>query len=132
MKIRLLFIAALVAATAFAQPALAQTYRFLYFDMNMVAQAQGTIQSLDWMNPNSELHVLVKNPSTGTSEEWTFVMGPPARSAAYGWHSDTVKPGEEVALTFYPSRDGSHSGQLVNVTLPDGRTFQATEPNPAG
>ena len=121
----------MAVAALLGDSATAQTYRYLYYDMSRVAQAQGTVEHLDWMNPNSELHVSIKDPSTGYSEGWTFVMGPPSRSTQYGWTSNSVKPGEMVALTFYPSRDGSRSGQLVNLTLPDGRMLQATEPNPS-
>ena len=132
MKARYLIVAAIAAAIPLGEQANAQAYRYLYYDMNMIAQAHGTVQRFDWMNPNSEIHVLIKDPSTGSSEAWTFVMGPPTRSAEYGWDKDSLKPGDEVVLTFHPSRDGSHSGQLVNATLPSGSTLQATEPNPAG
>lgn len=121
-----------IAAAAFAAPTLAQTYRFLDYDMGQTVEMKGTVQHLDWMNPNSELRVLVKDGSTGKNEEWTFVMGPPTRSVQYGWSSDSLKAGDTVTVTIHPARDGSHSGQLVNAMLPDGRTLQATEPNPAG
>ena len=122
---------AAIVATTIVGSALAQTSRFLYYDMRQAREINGTVQQLDWMNPNSELRVSVKNEATGKIEEWSFVMGPPTRSIRSGWSSDSLKRGDPVTLTMYPSRDGSHSGQLVSATLPDGRTLQATEPNPA-
>ena len=131
MKLKLLS-CAIVACAVFAAPAVGQIYRFLDYDMEHVAEITGTVQQLEWMNPNSELHILVRDDRTGKTEEWTLVMGPPSRSTESGWTKDSVKPGDLVTLKMHPSRDGSHSGQLVSATLPDGRTLQATEPNPAG
>lgn len=131
MKLKALSFA-VIAAAVFVTPALSQIYRFLDYDMRQVTEIKGTVQRLDWMNPNSELHIFVRDNATGNIEEWTLVMGPTTRSAASGWTKDSLKPGDRVTLRMHPSRDGSHSGQLVSATLPDGRTLQATEPNPAG
>ena len=131
MNFKALSFAAIVAAT-FVAPTLAQTYRFLDYDMGRTVEMKGTVQHLDWMNPNSELRVLVKGDASGKNEEWTFVMGPPTRSVQYGWSIDSLKAGDPVTVMIHPSRDGSHSGQLVSATLPDGRKLQATEPDPAG
>jgi hypothetical protein len=32
-------------------------------------------------------------------------------------------PGQKVTLLIYPMRDGSHGGNLISVTLPDGSTL---------
>ncbi len=36
-----------------------------------------------------------------------------------GWTRNSVKPGDRVAVEFYPLRDGSHGGGLNAVTLVD-------------
>lgn len=127
-------IVAITLAAALTAPVHAQTYRFLSYDMERTVEMRGTVESFNWMNPNSELHVLVTNTATGKPEKWTFVMGPPSKSAQYGWDKESVKPGDSITLLMHPPRKDSneHSGQLVRITLPDGRTLQATEPNPAG
>jgi len=124
----------LAMGLAIGSPAAAQTERFLNYDMGQTVEMSGTVQKLDWMNPNSELRVLVKNPNSGMSEEWTFVMGPPTRAEKFGWNKMTLKQGDQITLLMYPAQDKSHprSGQLVSVTLPDGRKLQATGPNPPG
>ena len=45
-----------------------------------------------------------------------------ARQIQRGWKPDSLRPGDSVTLTMHPLKDGSRGGQLVNATLPDGRT----------
>jgi len=129
MKLKTLGFVA-IAAVAFAVPASAQ--RFLTYDTDRAISVMGTVVGIDWMNPNSELHVLVRNMGMDKDGEWVFLMGPPTRSTQYGWNPDSLKFGEPVSLMMHPAKDGSHSGQLVSATLPDGRVLQASEPDEAG
>lgn len=121
---------ATIAAAALATPTLAQ--RYLDYDAAKSIAVTGTVVGMDWMNPNSQLFVRVKNPATGQDEQWVFLMGPPTRSIQFGWSPDILKQGDPVKLMMHPAKDGSQRGQLVNATLPDGRTLQASEPDPAG
>lgn len=127
MTLKTLGLAAIVVVT-FGAPALAQ--RYLNFDMMQSIPLTGTVVGLDWMNPNSELFVRAKDPATGQDEQWVFLMAPPTRSTQFGWKPTSLKPGDTVALVMHPAKDGSMRGELVNVTLPDGRTLQATGPTP--
>ena len=38
-----------------------------------------------------------------------------------GWTPDTLKPGDEVALTAYVCRDGRPCGSWVRIVKPDGK-----------
>jgi len=128
MKLKVLGFAA-IAAVAFAAPTLAQ--RYLAYDQAKLVTVTGTVVGLDWMNPNSELFVRVKDVATGRDEQWVFLMGAPTRSNEYGWNADSLKPGDPVTLMMHPAKDGSQRGQMVNATLPDGRKMEASQPNPA-
>ena len=129
MKLNALIFVA-IATVPFAAPTFAQ--RYLNYDTAKTISMTGTVVGLDWMNPNSELFVRVKNAVTGNDEQWVFLMGPPTRSAQHGWNPESLKPGDAVTVKMHPAKDSSNRGQLVNATLPDGITLQASEPNPAG
>ena len=129
LKLRALTFVAM-AVVLFAVPTFAQ--RYLNYDTTKSVALTGTVVGLDWMNPNSQLFVRAKDAGTGKDEQWVFLMGPPARSTQYGWNPQSLKPGDTVTLMMHPAKDGSNRGQLVNVTLPDGRTLQASEPDAAG
>jgi len=125
MKFKVLGLAALAVAT-FTVPSLAQ--RYLNYDETKSISLMGTVIGLDWMNPNSELFVRAKDPATGKDEQWVLVMAPPSRTKQFGWKPTTLKPGDAVSLVMHPARDKSMRGELVTVTLPDGRTLRATGP----
>jgi hypothetical protein len=127
MKLKALGLAA-IAAAAFAAPSLAQ--RYLNYDTTKSIPVTGSVVGLDWMNPNSQLFVRAKDPATGKDEQWVFLMAPPTRSIQFGWKPNSLKPGDAVTVVMHPAKDGSMRGQLVNVTLPDGRTLQAAGPVP--
>ena len=112
---------ACVAAVAFAAPALAH-HSFAMFDSGKNIKMTGTVKELEWTNPHSWLRVVIMDQATGKPMNWAFEMGPPAQQIRRGWKPDSLKPGDTVTLTMHPLKDGSRGGQLVDATLPDGRT----------
>ena len=108
-------------ACALAAPALAH-HSFSMFDAAKTITVKGTVKELEWTNPHSWLRVTVVDQATGKPAQWAFEMGPPARQIQRGWKPDSLRPGDSVTLTMHPLKDGSRGGQLVNATLPDGRT----------
>jgi Family of unknown function (DUF6152) len=110
--------AVFLAATA---PAFAH-HSFAMFDADKTLTMKGTVKELEWTNPHSWLRVMVLDQGTGKAVQWAFEMGPPNRQLQRGWKPDSLKPGDSVTVNIHPLRDGSRGGQLVNATLPDGRT----------
>ena len=115
------FCAAAIAACAFAPSALAH-HSFSMFDSAKSVKVTGTVKELEWTNPHSWLRVMVTDPATGKAAQWAFEMGPPQQQIRRGWQPDSLKPGDTVTLTMHPLKDGSRGGQLLDATLPDGRT----------
>jgi hypothetical protein len=37
-----------------------------------------------------------------------------------GWRPKTLSPGMPISVTIHPIKDGTNSGELLTVTLPDG------------
>ena len=120
MKFKALAFAAFTAA-ALSAPASAH-HSFSMFDAAKTITVKGTVKELEWTNPHSWLRVTVVDQATGKPAQWAFEMGPPARQIQRGWKPDSLRPGDSVTLTMHPLKDGSRGGQLVNATLPDGRT----------
>jgi hypothetical protein len=121
-----------IAAAAFVLPALAQPSPVVVFDQSKIQTLTGTVQDLDWMNPKSVLSVTVKDPKTGEPTKWAFQLAAPERAIKSGWMHNSLKNGDQVTLTMHPARDGSHVGQLVSATLPDGSIVGGDEPVKGG
>lgn len=72
------------------------------------------------INPHSYLTVDVKNDD-GTVTEWSVQAGAPSFLYRNGWRKDSVKPGDELIITGFSAKDGSHNAFAQRVQLPDGR-----------
>jgi hypothetical protein len=106
---------------AITAPAFAH-HSFSMFDQDKTVTMKGTVKELEWTNPHSWLRVMIVDQTNGKALQWAFEMGPPAAQIARGWKPDSLKPGDTVTVNVHPLKDGSRGGQLVNATLPDGRT----------
>ena len=117
MKIKAFWLA-ILAATAFAAPALAH-HSFSMFDIAQKVTLEGTIKDFQWTNPHSWILLNVAN-AAGGQDQWAIEMGPPVGLVKLGWVPKTLTPGMKVTATIHPLKDGTHGGQFMAVTLPDG------------
>jgi len=117
------FVAAgtLLAAAALlaGRPALAH-HSTAMFDMNKEVTLNGTIKDFQWTNPHTWIVFLVPN-ATGSYDEYGIEGMSPNYLVRNGWSKHTLKPGDKVALTIHPLKDGRKGGFDVSVKLPDGR-----------
>jgi hypothetical protein len=119
---------ATVASLCLAMPALAH-HSFSMFDHEKTITMNGLVKEFEWTNPHAWLHVMAVDDKTGKPVEWSFEMGGVGQIAAQGWKPDSVKPGDKIAVLMHPLKDGSHGGQYVSASLPDGRSFRNTQDN---
>jgi hypothetical protein len=107
-----------VAAAASALPAYAH-HSFAVYDRTHVLTLKGNVKSFQWTNPHCVIWVLIQQEGGGEPQEWSFETTSPGVLTRGGWTRNSVKPGDRVAVEFYPLRDGSHGGGLSAVTLAD-------------
>ena len=120
MHVKALGLAA-VAVSLLAPLALAH-HSFAMFDADTTTNLQGTVKEFEWINPHTWLHLTVADAS-GKAVTWSLEGGGPGQLAQSGWKADTVKPGDKVTIGFHPLKDGSHGGQLLSITFPDGHSL---------
>ena len=113
-------LAASMAAVA-ASPAMAH-HSFAMFDRAKQVTLAGTIKSFQYSNPHSWVELIVMTPAGGT-EDWTIEALSPNVLSRSGWKKSSLVAGQKVKVVINPMRDGSHGGNLVSVTLPDGVTL---------
>lgn len=109
-----------VLGLALAAPAFAH-HSFAMFDAEKTLKVTGVVRQVEWTNPHVWVRIMINN-AEGKAEQWGFEMGPPAQQIRRGWEPDSLKPGDTVTLNMHPMKDGSRGGQVVDATLPDGRT----------
>ena len=110
----------LTAIPAFAHHSYAE------FDTDKKLTLEGTVKEFQWTNPHSWMLVMVPN-AKGEPEQWAVELNSVSLLAARGWKPKTVLPGDKVAITFHPMRNGSHAGSYMAIKLPDGKVMGDAE-----
>jgi hypothetical protein len=106
-------------------PALAHHSVQAQFDLNKPFTVTGVVTKVEWINPHSYLYLDVKD-SSGTLKHWAFEMaGPGALRRAGLSRADRggMKVGDTVTVNGVLAKDGTDSGLIKDLTLPDGRKF---------
>jgi hypothetical protein len=120
-------IAAGLIASASASAAFAH-HSYAMFDRDKSVTMSGTILQWEMVNPHSFLWVVVK-PDKGPEVTYGLESGGIAALQRSGITKSMVKPGDKVTVMIHPLKDGRNGGQLVNLTLSDGRQLR---PNGGG
>ena len=103
------------------------------FDLNKPITLTGVVTKVEWINPHSYLYLDVKDDS-GALKHWAFEMaGPGALRRAGLSRADRggLKSGDTITVNAVLAKDGTDSGLIKDVTLPDGRKFTiwTSDPN---
>jgi hypothetical protein len=106
----------LLAVPAFGHHVSAQ------IDYEKTVEFAGTVKQFRWTNPHSTLIVTAAGEGA-QMVEWNLEMGSPGGLTRRGWNPRTVAPGARVTVKLHPMKDGTPGGQLLTVTLPDGKTI---------
>ncbi|HVZ61183.1 MAG TPA: DUF6152 family protein [Terriglobales bacterium] len=103
------------------------------YDMTASRTVKGTITSFTLANPHSRVMFDTKN-AAGVVEHWTLETGPAVRGMkAAGWAFNSIKPGDDLTISFHPSKNGAPVGVLIKVVFPDGHALPGkTAPNEPG
>lgn len=99
------------------------------FDRSREVVIEGVVTEFRWGQPHSWIHMDVERPE-GESEKWTVEMDPASHLRRRGWNARTISPGDRVAVTVHPLRNGEVGGQYVMIELPDGTLMDAERSGP--
>jgi hypothetical protein len=96
------------------------------FDTGKRLTLKGTVTEWFWANPHCFLKFDVKNTDTGDVAHWVAETSNPPDMINLGWSKQSFKPGDQVAVTLEPVKNGRQAGRVLDVVLPDGRTLHAS------
>ena len=107
---------------AAAMPAWAHHSFAVAFDRDKPVTVQAVVTEVKWENPHTLIYADVKDKD-GRVEKWTFEGFPPGVLYRKGLRQDRLKPGGEVTLKGFRSRDGSNFANVSVASFPDGKSF---------
>jgi hypothetical protein len=121
---------AAIAIVVLAGTARAHHNMSAMFDFNDRVTLTGTLTKIDWRNPHIGLTVDVKS-ADNTMQSWAVEGPPPSFFRAREVNKTNVDAALGKSVTFEASRarDGSQSGLLRTMTLPDGAVLSACPQN---
>lgn len=90
------------------------------FDYSQSKTLHGVVRAFQWGNPHNYVQ-LTTTDDKGRQQEWAIEAGVPSAMSQLGWGKNTLKAGDKVTVVIAPMRDGSMSGSLKTVTLPNGK-----------
>src|SRR5216684_8450331 len=102
------------------------------FDLDKPFTVTGEVTKVEWINPHSYLFLDVKDDS-GKVKHWAFEMaGPGALRKAGLSRADRggLKVGDTVGVDGVLAKDGTDSGLIRDLILPDGRKFTIWSDDP--
>jgi hypothetical protein len=119
----------IVAALLAAGSASAHHNMSALFDFNDRVTLTGTLTKIDWRNPHIELIVDAK--SDDQVQTWSIEGPPPSFFRLRDINKSDVETalGKTVKAEASRARDGSRSGLLRVITLPDGKVVSACPQN---
>lgn len=121
-KFSILFVSAIIALSAAGQAWAHHSFAAEY-DMKHPITVHGVIAQVRLENPHSWFVVDVKDPATGKVDRWSFEAGTPSGMIRNGYRRDMIKPGEEVTIKGFQSKDSDVRGMLRELTTSDGHVY---------
>ena len=112
---------ALIAAAALlvaASPLFAHHSGHAY-DTKHPITLTGTVTEYEFTNPHSLIYFDAKEED-GTVTHWMVLTAPPSKLFRAGWNRNSLKPGDEITVSGFPSKDGKKEMGLQKLVPPRG------------
>jgi hypothetical protein len=95
------------------------------FDMTRTETVSGVVREFRWANPHSYVTLETE------SGVWRLELEALNFLLRLGWKKDTLQPGDRIACTGAPPKDGAQRAmKCFTVRFPDGRALVATPTGP--
>jgi hypothetical protein len=112
----------LLSGLLFGSSAASAHHSFAMFDANKNITVEGTVKAVAYANPHVWVDMIVMNDKNQPTT-WGMEGGNLGGLYRMGWAKDTIKVGDKIKMEVHPLRDGTSGGQIVRVTLADGRVL---------
>jgi hypothetical protein len=131
MKSRLrISFALVIGLLAVCGPAFAHHGSSISYDLKKTVELKGTVTEFVWSNPHAQIYFDAKD-AQGNVRHWGGETFAPSTLTKTGWTKKTLKPGDQITITVFPSKAGSSFGLVSSVVLADGQKFVPVSPETA-
>jgi hypothetical protein len=89
---------------------------------------KGTVKEFHFVNPHSVIELNVKDDK-GQTQVWEGELTSNTNLAPRGWTAISIEDREEITLTGYPARNGSHALRVTRIVLANGKELKVNGGN---
>jgi hypothetical protein len=89
------------------------------YDTSKTVTVKGSVTDFQFINPHVIIIMDAKDES-GKTEKWQGELTSPNRLSRAGWTKSSIKPGDIITLSGYPSKSGSPEIWIQKVMLASG------------
>jgi hypothetical protein len=89
------------------------------YETTKTVTVKGPVTDFQFINP----HVLISLDGTdesGKAQKWQGELTSPNRLTRAGWTKSSIKPGDVISISGYPSKSGAPEIWIQKVVLPSG------------
>ena len=112
------FLAGCVAVLALASVALAH-HGTANYDTSKQISVKGTVTGFEFVNPHVQIAWEAKDDA-GATQKWEGELTSPNRLSRVGWTKSSIKPGDTITISGYPTKSGAHEIWIQKVMLASG------------
>jgi hypothetical protein len=89
------------------------------YDTNKTITVKGVATGFEFVNPHVEVYWEAKDDS-GTTQKWQGELTSPNRLTRVGWTKSSIKPGDAITISGYPTKSGSNEIWIQKIVLGSG------------
>jgi hypothetical protein len=84
----------------------------------------GTVKEFHFVNPHSVVELVVKDEK-GQMQVWEGELTSNTNLAPRGWAASSIEYKEEITITGFPAKNGSHAMRVTKIVLANGKELKA-------
>jgi len=115
---RLSFLAVCIGLLALGSVAFAH-HGTANYDTSKSITVKGVVTGFDFVNPHVQIFWEAKDDS-GTMQKWQGELTSPNRLSRVGWTKSSIKPGDTINISGYPTKSGSNEIWIQKVVMGNG------------
>lgn len=112
----------MISGTAFAHHGTAN------YETTKSISVTGIVADFNFVNPHVEVFVDVKDRD-GKVTKWQGELTSPNHLARSGWHKDTLKHGNVITISGFPTKSGTPEIWIQKIVLADGTQLDTSGGN---
>jgi len=89
------------------------------YDTGKSVTVKGVVTAFDFVNPHVQIFWEAKDDS-GATQKWQGELTSPNRLTRAGWTKSSIKPGDTITISGYPTKSGSTEIWIQKVVTSSG------------